>query len=317
MHVIGINQTVIPEVDIIIVTTTGLLTVFGVVANWLILCVVAKQKHLHKRANALLFSLALLDFSTCALSGPYSIITFFKNSPWPSFTVCRGMLIYGVASTLASCLFNALISINCLHGILSQNGLVHTWNQVLVVAMTVLGWVVFITFVLAPLYFLHEVTFQPRLGVCYINDGDTTLPFAIAIFSMTAVSWIISLICYLKIANIVRISSAHLRVAAVTSNEPVPQMNQLNARNRYLIKLVQTVFITFLFYIVFFIPLLIVELLYRSDLNPHYLLHRTACLILWSSSVLNPYIYIYRLKDIRKAIVNILPCGYRIDIVAA
>ncbi|XP_063968553.1 adenosine receptor A3-like [Lytechinus pictus] len=313
MHMIGINQTVIPEVDLIIVTTTGLLTVFGVAANWIILCVIATQKLLHKRANALLFSLALLDFLTCALNGPYSIITFFKNTPWPSFTVCRGMLTYGLASSLTSCLFNALISINCLHGILtSKNGLVYTWNQVLVVAMTVLGWVVFITFVLAPLYFLHEVTFQPRLGVCYINDGDKTLPFAIAVFSVTAISWIISLICYLKIVNIVRIS-AHLRVAAVTSIEPVPQMYQLNARNRYLFKLVQTVFITFLFYIVFFIPLLIVELLYRSDFNPHYLLYRTACLILWSSSVLNPYIYIYRLKNIRKAIVNILSCGYRMD----
>lgn len=301
MRVIGANQTIFPEVDIFVAVTTGVLTLMGVVANGLVLVAIATQKRLHKRANALLFSLALLDFLTCALNGPYSIITFYTTIPWPSFTVCRGMLTYGIASSLTSCLFSALISVNGLCGIMSKRESA-TWNQILVVAMTVTGWLVFISVSLIPLFFIHGFTFQPRLGVCYVNESDETLRFTIAVFSITALSWLISLICYVKIVNIVRISNK--RVAGASNDDTVPPVNRINARNRHLINLVQTVFITFLFYIVFFIPILIVEMLYRADFEPHYLIYRTVCLFLWSSSAMNPFIYMYRLKDIREAITK-------------
>lgn len=281
-------------------TVAIILFLFGLFGNLIVIITILKSKHLKFVKQGLIVSLSMADTMFLTLCFPLIVIAVISKK-WPfSNEVCifQGFIIVSV-SQISICNL-AAISINRYINICHSTIHKRIFSKKYVFILIMLAWIwgFFPTILGLPLD-LTRILFNPKVDSC-LYDWTYDSNFTIILTVYFLIPFIIILFCYLNIYY-----------TFISSKKRVNLINQQNTKKikKEDKKLVLQLFIVFISFVVCWYPYLSLAFYIDPYHNlPKYVYDITSnCIVL--NSVINPPIYFFFNKILRKEAINIFMFG--------
>lgn len=281
----------------------GLIILFGIIGNILVIIVLWQQQRRSRRtsANFFLINLAIADILASA-NLIFMLATILNQGEWlfgEAFCKINGFLtvLLGAASLLTLC----AISVNRYFKIVEEGkyNLIYTKSNTL--KILVATW--FLPFVLsiAPIFGWSEHEYQVGKCVCHFLFGRSisyTLTFSTFI---VVLPFSIILFCYLKIYKIIKAHGA--MIGNLRRSQPAVHVED--------IKIATTLFIVIVVFVICYIPASVINILDMASLGfkiPHWLDMLSFVLVV-SNHANNPIIYNALNRSFRQSFREVLHIG--------
>ncbi|CAH1142649.1 unnamed protein product [Phyllotreta striolata] len=279
---------------------TLIIMIIGILGNLLTLGALIRHPKLRTVAAAFIASLCISDLMFCILALPFSASQFFHGDWVHGETLCKMVPLLRYASVGVSLLSIGSISVN--------RYILIAWPHLYQSVYTKFKVVMYISVIWLFSYGLQIPTLlgkwgtfgkDSKLGTCSINPDENGHSSKTALFVIGfALPCIVIVVCYVKIYMVVR--KSHQKMQQHTSMG--------NKYKRSEMKITKMVLVIFICFIVCYLPITLVKI-FDNDVN-HAPLHVLGYLLIYSSSCVNPLVYVTMNKQYRVAYRDTLKCKY-------
>lgn len=269
----------------------SILAIATAMANWCILTTIWRTPYLHTPSNVILFSLALSDFGVGLLAQPAAVInTVAKIHGFINTACISGVAVAALSTYLCGVSLLSVTAVGidrylALHLHLRYKQLVTNKR---VIALLVFTWL-FVALLL--LTWLWYPRFILGLGI-----------------AVGCICILITSACFFRIYLVLRYHSRQISIQTQPKTENQESNGTLNLTHYR--KSVLGMFMVYLVLLFCYFPYLSVAgVVVVQDINTaNRLLFELTRTLVYVNSVINPFIYCWRLQDIKTAVLQRLPC---------
>ena len=283
----------------------GTTFVLSVSENIVVSIVICLDKKLRRPSNGYLLSLALSDICISFGVIPMEMIYVWSYADWPlgskGTDILNSVWLFSLASPFATLLIITADRYKAVMSLVRYKEVV-SWGR----TMIIIGILWLYTFVIVVL--MATLAFNPTSGVAY--EWNVKYRYYYAFLGVHIVLPLL-IICglYYKIYK-----------KAVENRQQLLSRGQLHTgitsasdtirATRMEVKMAKTVGFVFLFLVIVWIPVLILEIFYATG-SQSCLIEKLGVVSLWitcSNGMINPVVYSLRNKDFRRAILQLIHC---------
>lgn len=269
----------------------SILAIATAMANWCILTTIWRTPYLHTPSNVILFSLALSDFGVGLLAQPAAVInTVAKIHGFINTACISGVAVAALSTYLCGVSLLSVTAVGidrylALHLHLRYKQLVTNKR---VIALLVFTWL-FVALLL--LTWLWYPRFILGLGI-----------------AVGCICILITSACFFRIYLVLRYHFRQISIQTQPKTENQESNGTLNLTHYR--KSVLGMFMVYLVLLFCYFPYLSVAgVVVVQDINTaNRLLFELTRTLVYVNSVINPFIYCWRLQDIKTAVLQRLPC---------
>ncbi|KAL7049567.1 hypothetical protein ACKWTF_003766 [Chironomus riparius] len=276
------------------------IALIAIIGNLLVLLVFLREQRLRRDINYYILSLALGDLGVGLVSIPIYMIT--SDHPYTKhlcyLPLCLAKMSILVTFANISVFSLVLISIKRLKVLSIRVPKSQQEPKIIILIEIGMCWIIAISIGTVPLYFYNEES-----KTCYIQDILRWEYLIFRLIIVVVIPMIIIGFVYFKIYKLIN-EQAQKKIVRNNSNLLRKQVDQKSIDKE--VRATISISIIVLVFCITWIPLQIIYLLsiFCKDCIKVYVVN-FAISFLHLSSAINPLIYAYRMKDIRKAIYNL------------